>query len=231
MKKYLLLVLFLTCFCRLTFSQYNDALQIDSMRLDSVKRILPLLKDSAKVDMMNEIALRTGYGGYGHRDDSVQYYSLEAYKEAERIGYKSGIAMGLFTHSEYDTDMNKADKGAEIKEKNIRRGIQLAEEVNNYEVLGWGYYTLANIPAIKKDFEKHTKYYKKSINYFLAAGDTLLAAEVCNWLFTDDYTSRGEYEQAFEYGKKSVELSQRAAGTNISISWQQFLLPGIMKQL
>ncbi len=47
-------------------------------------------------------------------------------------------------------------------------------------------------------------------------------AEVTNWV-CGAYLSIGEYEKAFDYGKKSVELSKKS-GTDISNVWHEFLV-------
>jgi tetratricopeptide (TPR) repeat protein len=229
MKKYLLTITLLFVFYSQTFSQYNEARRIDSLRLDSLKKNLPLLKDSARVDVLNEIAIRFGYfdrgGGFAHKDDSIRFYSSKAYEEASKIGYKKGMAMGLISLSGFESWMNKPLTDTAKKRENILKSIHLAEQINNDEVLGWGYYYLHGLTFAKTDFTNHEnieKYYRKSIGYFLQAGDTLHAAELYNWL-CGDYSMTGEYEKAYDYGKKSVDLSKRSS-TYISQTWHEFLV-------
>ncbi len=223
MKKYLLIATLLFGCCLQAFSQYSRALSIDSTRLDSLKRILPLSKGSTKVDLLNEIAIRTGYiAPPQHRMDSVFHYASIAYDEANKIAYKSGTALALIILSGTEGVMNMPVKDEATKEKNILRAIQLGEEVNNNEVLGWGYYHLGSMPSVEKNFKEHVDYYKKSIAYFHKAGDILREAEVTNWLCSE-YSEKGEYETAFDYGKKSVQLSKNS-GTDVLMDWQQFLV-------
>jgi tetratricopeptide (TPR) repeat protein len=92
----------------------------------------------------------------------------------------------------------------------------------DYDVLGYGYYYLSGMPSVANNFENHLNCYKQSVDYFLKAGDLLRAAEVTNWIY-DEYHNRGEYEKAFEYGSKAVELSIRAS-EGVSLSYQQFLI-------
>src|SRR5438552_7711900 len=96
MKKYFFVAVLLSGFCNQAFCQDNDALRIDSTRLDSLKRILPSLKDRARVDLMNLIGLQIGYNAGGspqNRVDSSLFYASKAYTEAIKLGYKSGIAL------------------------------------------------------------------------------------------------------------------------------------------
>src|SRR5687767_13523317 len=199
MKKYFFAVL-LSAFCIQAFSQINEAFKIDSVKLISLKKMLPLLKDSARVDMLNSIAIKTTFNAAGSprvRIDSCLSYASKAYKEAVNLGYKSGTAMAILLLNGIESVMNQPVTDELTKEKNIRAAIRLGEESNDNIVLGYGYYYL----PVKNDFKKHVESWKKSIQYFLKAADTLHAAEVTNWLCSD-YIVRGEYEQAFDYGKK-----------------------------
>jgi tetratricopeptide (TPR) repeat protein len=222
MKKYFLILVILINYSLQALAQSNPAIEIDSLRLDSLKRILPLAKDSTRVDLLNDIATRIGYGSYAHRDDSVRYYSRQAYNEAKRIGYQSGIARGLIFFSGFDPVQNKPIPDEAKAKENLEKGIKIAERLNNYQVLGWGYYFLSGLPSQKGSFTVRVDLDNKSINSFLKGGDTLHAAELANWVF-DEYFYRGEYEKAFEFGKKSVDLSKKSP-TDISLSWHQFLV-------
>jgi tetratricopeptide (TPR) repeat protein len=225
MKKYILILTLLSGICMLALSQGNDAFKTDSVRLINLKKKLPSLKDSARVDLLNLIGLKTGYNAGGSPKDRVDtslFYASKAYSEAVKLGYKSGMALALVQLSGAESNMNLPTKDEDTKEKNLREAIRLAEESNNNEVLGWAYYFLAGLPSVNKDFDKHVDFYKKSINYFLKARDILHAAEVTNWL-CGEYSDKGEYEKAFDYGKKSIELSKNS-GTDFSINWQQFLV-------
>jgi anti-sigma regulatory factor (Ser/Thr protein kinase) len=222
MKKYFLFFFFLSCFWLQSFSQPNAGTRIDSIRVDSLKKMLPLLRDSARVDLLNLISIRMQYSGpvgaFAHKDDSIRFYSSKAYEEATRIGYKSGFAMALIVLSGFEAYENKSFTDTATKERNILKGIELAKEANNSEVLGWGY---CYLPSVQNDFEKRVDCYKKSIGYFLKAGDTLHAAEVTNWLCVE-YLGLGDYEKAYDFGKKSVELSKKSE-TDI-LYWHQFLI-------
>ena len=57
-------------------------------------QLLPSLKDSARVDCLNDLATIYEYMGKT-KSDSGYYYRSLAYKEATKLGYKSGIAMAL----------------------------------------------------------------------------------------------------------------------------------------
>ena len=154
--------------------------------------------------------------------NSVLYCLSNAFEEATRIGYKSGIARGLILLSGFDAYQNKPVTDTAIKVKNILKGIKIAEEIADNEVMGFGYLYLSSMPSKTIEFEKNVDYMKKSIACFQKAGDVLLEAEVNNWL-CGAYLNIGEYEKAFDYGKKSIELSKKS-GTDISNVWHEFLV-------
>lgn len=224
MKKYIVCVALLSgCFFE-SFSQYSEGRRIDSIRLDNLKKNLPIIKDSARVDIMNLIATEVQYfaaiGGFKYKDDTTHYYALKAYQEANKIRYKGGSAMAL---------LNLATKNASDREINIRKAISIAEEINNYEVLGSANYLLSM--AAETDFNKHLDYSKKAIYYFQKAGNILRETEVTDWL-CEEYFYKGEYEAGFEYCKRDYELSKQLRNIKAAgIAWQQFLVQNSLSNM
>ena len=184
MKKYFFIVTLLCGCCLHAISQYSEGRRIDSLKIDSLKKRLPLLKDSVRIDVMELICAHYGVmapiGGFKYRDDSIRNYAIESYNEAKVFNYKRGIAFALLNLL--------ADS---VKEKNILEAIRIGEEINNDELLGFGYYNLAMITDASKDFQQHVEDYKKAIYHFHKAGNKLREAEVSAWL-SDDYSERGE---------------------------------------
>src|SRR5436190_3388504 len=143
-----------------------------------------------------------GFGGFIHRVDSMKLYSEKANQEANKIGYKYGIAralLGLVNSRAFQRIKDSTSK------KYIQQAILIGEEINNDSILAMAYYQLAG-------FEYEVDNYKKAIQYFERAGDYGTVGEVYTWL-TMHYTYKGEYEEAFEYAQKSLELSKKNAHT------------------
>ena len=206
MKKYLLIaVLFFGSFY--AYSQnYTQERKKDSLELDSLKGVLPALKGKERIDALNKasdmFAAFYGFGGFVHRADSMKLYSVLANQEANKIGYKYGIAkslIGLVNSKSYQGIKDSASK------KYILQAISIAEEIENDSLLAISYYHLAG-------FEDEEGNYKKAIHYFERAGDNGTIGEVYTWLCMH-YTYKGEYEEAFEYGQKSLDLSKKNAHT------------------
>jgi tetratricopeptide (TPR) repeat protein len=206
MRKYLFITV-LFFWSLQTYSQnYTVERQKDSLKLDSLKRALPTLKGKEKIDALN-IASEMfssfyGFGGFIHRVDSMKLYSEKANQEANKIGYKYGIAkslLGLVKSREFQRINDSTSK------KYIQQAILIGEEIKNDSILAMAYYHLAG-------YEYEVDNYKKAIRYFEKAGDYGTVGEIYTWL-TMHYTYKGEYEEAFEYAQKSLELSKKNAHT------------------
>src|SRR4030095_2053645 len=85
-RNFLALALFF--FCLQGFSQINEGFKIDSARLISLKKMLPSLKDSSRVDALNDFANKTIFNAGGKaqkRIDTCLFYSSIAHKEAVKL--------------------------------------------------------------------------------------------------------------------------------------------------
>ena len=93
--------------------------------IDSLKKILPLLKDTSRIDCINELSFQ--YTRLLIRD-SAEYFESLAYKESEKINYVHGIAEAVTNQSgiiEYfDNDFIQGEALA-------RRSLALFEKTNN----------------------------------------------------------------------------------------------------
>ena len=96
MSKNILPLIFFCIVAMDSFGQVPNGKPIDSLR-----NKFPALRDSAKVNCLNDLcdAFVFGYGynspGFKTRGDSIIKYANLAYNEAERIGYKYGMGVSL----------------------------------------------------------------------------------------------------------------------------------------
>ena len=173
--------------------------------------------------MLNSIARRTQYILSHQTRVAIAYkYANEALEEATRLKYKTGIAAALLTLSatNFYASMNMPGDIA-TKERYAQQARQLAEEINNYELLGWCYYLFAGVTQVaKNNNDTVIAYWKKSVDNFLKAKATLHAADVVNEL-AGTFADLGQYETAFDYAKMGLELSQKS-GEDFAISWKQY---------
>ncbi|MEP7375430.1 MAG: hypothetical protein ABI675_18680 [Chitinophagaceae bacterium] len=139
MKKYLLIAALL-CSCALeSTSQVVSSAVTDSLSLYNAMNAMKLLKDSAKVDLLNSIAARTTFILSHETRLAIGYkYASEALQEATRLHYKDGIARALLTLSatSFYPSMNMPGDTA-LKNGYFRKAFEIAQQINNHELLGW----------------------------------------------------------------------------------------------
>ena len=223
MKKYILIAtLLFGCFLRAT-SQVVPSIVTDSINLFTAIKTVEHLKDNAKVDMLNSIAARTTFILSHETRLAIGYkYATEALQEAKQLNYKAGIARALLTLSatSFYPSMNMPGDTA-LKNGYFQKAFDIAQEINNHELLGWCYYGMSGMPTYTKNNTGNIiAYYNKAIDNFLKAKDTLFAAEATLELgYT--YGAMGDYEHAFDYARKSLDLAKKS-GTDFSLSWKQY---------
>jgi hypothetical protein len=101
-------------------------------------------------------------------------------QEAARINYRAGIARALLTLSarSFYPSMNMPGDTA-LKNGYFLKAFEIAQEINNHELLGWCYYVMSGMPSYtKNNTDNIIAYHNKAVDNFLKAKDTLFAAQV-----------------------------------------------------
>lgn len=218
MKKYFLFLLLLFTQCIPVISQSTDSLKIDSL-----ENQLLYLKDSAKVDCLNLLARKLSTAGWmkwSEKVDSVYYYALIAYKEADKIDYKRGIGAALINMADSKwlngiyLRINKKDDAETLKgmETYLSQAIPLATQLQDHETLGYAYESWSDMVYAKSksaDPETQAEYFKKAIDHFHIAGNNHKEGEDCLY-HAERYMQRGYYDEAIEYLLRALELNKKS---------------------
>ena len=216
MKKYCFVAAFLLC-CQMTL--LSQQFYRDSLRIDSLQKILPSLKDSARVDCLNLLS-GDGYIAEKFLDTTFRYDSV-ANAEAIKLGYKKGIAASLVTIALHEQNSDAIKDELRLKgkvpremfhsaEEKLNQAIILAGSIRDNQTLGRAYEALAFIFLKIKDSKTGYALYKKSLDHFQKAGDLEQERRICVWLGSA-YFDKGKYEDAFVYFKRSVLLARIAS--------------------
>ena len=203
MRKSFLLVILLMGYIEFLYSQNPNRLL----------QKLPSFNGKERIDCMIEIAKIYNY----KNADSMRYYCKIINDEATKLGYKKAIALSL---------LGLDPKSESLRLQNISNAIRMGEELNDNEVLGWGYLVL----NFAKNYQFSTQIdrrdlielLKKSALYFQKAGDKLREAEVSNYLCRD-CSDIGD-EDGFDYCKRSIELSKQVVSSDKDWERWAFLL-------
>ncbi|HUR65757.1 MAG TPA: histidine kinase [Chitinophagaceae bacterium] len=159
--------------------------------IDSLKKLLPGLRLSARVDCMNTLAHK--YSWLPETDkqkiDSFIYYCIEANKEAKRIDYKKGLGYSYLGLANIEATKAKIyyDEHDDIDTPHIKRAeeynkeaLLIGEKIKNKVIQGGAWWNLASLIEMRNwntDFEKwkpdmsqYEDYLKKAVLIHQASG-------------------------------------------------------------
>ncbi|MEJ7680844.1 MAG: tetratricopeptide repeat protein [Segetibacter sp.] len=178
--RYISLFIIHFLFCTICFAQRE--------KIDSLEKVLPSLRDSSRVDCLNELS-----EAYilANRIDSAKYHVALAYEESKKINYGHGMAEAKSLEAEtVGEDFFQA-------EKLNREAIELYTTTQNkkrlaetYFNLGFVLYAQSMFTEAIKNFDTNYKLYKKNNN----ARGMCRAISTAAWV----YEESGNYEKAFE---------------------------------
>ena len=219
MRKYLLIIT-LVCGIQVTsFAQSSQSILADSLRIDSLQKVLPTLRDTARINCLNSLGEaflnRDGYK-IKIRADSGSRYAIMAKNEAQKINYKRGIAYSMINLNEayffYVIDNNNMgiDNAVTLSkwDEYLKQLFSLAIELNDNEIWGNAYYWQADMYAKTNNSKAKLESQKKSLSYFQKAGNEFRESEISTWICMH-YSGNGEYEDGFDYCKRSLELAKK----------------------
>jgi hypothetical protein len=182
----------------------------DSLKIDSIKKILPKLKTTARIESM--IFLCENFGNINALD-SLTYYGNQVLKESKMLGYKRGIAMGTLATSFTSLDS--------LKEKKAKEALQIGKEIGDEEVQGWASFVLnsATSPGLNNAEARGLE----PIEHFRKAGKTLRAAFLNTW-FCQYYSAAGENEKAFDCARENLAVLKNITSPEFHYIYKQSLL-------
>jgi tetratricopeptide (TPR) repeat protein len=189
----------------LFISAFNDSLSQKSVA-DSLESILPLVKDTARVSLLNKIATLTS------RTDSKKSltYSQEALKLAQEIDFKNGIALSHRTVGLAWFFNNDHQQAIE----NFLLSTDLALANKQWELAIQNYLNLAGIYcSVFGNYVKGLEFYTKALN--------LCESQTVTHKIYDAYSGiayvyhhQGENEKALEYYLKALQFIETTNDKN-----------------
>jgi tetratricopeptide (TPR) repeat protein len=202
--------------------QTPESIKRDSLRVDSLQKLLPFLHDTARINCLNFVSEafvnRDGFK-IRRRADSANHYAIMANAEAQKINYKRGLAYALINFCSVaffvviDNNNQHIDNAPMfIKwEDYLSKLFTLALELNDNDIWASAYYSRADFFAKKNNKRAVIEANRKSLEYFQKSGNEARVSEISTWLCMQ-YSDNGEYEKAFDYCKLSLQLAKKRAG-------------------
>jgi tetratricopeptide (TPR) repeat protein len=189
-------------FCAIAFAQ--------RARIDSLKKVLPTLYDSARVDCLN--ALSEAYLKVNEPERPVQYrniigdtaanYAKLAYEEAVKINYTHGIAESLSYKGEIET----FSQNFPVQERLSREAIDLYRRTANKKGIAEAYYILSHALYAESEFAEAIKNLDTAFYWYKKNGDTngmFYTLTIAHWV----YNAAGDYEKCFELARKCLDMA------------------------
>ncbi len=197
MKKYILIGIFLLAAKSDGLSQKDKRLKIDSL-----KKILPSLKDTARIDCLN--ALSQGY--IGVKTDSAKLYGLQALKEANNINYTYGQGKAYFRIA-----LSLWVSGMEFPamERYSNMAIIHFKKYPNDQQLGVAYRDLGYSKWAQSSFPEAIDAMQTCLQLYIKAGDTADIGSIYNILGAIE-AERGYYGNALQYLLKGIGFNQES---------------------
>jgi tetratricopeptide (TPR) repeat protein len=169
--------------------------------IDSLKKALPYLHDSARVDCLNEIVY---YFFQISEKDSIEHYLPLEYNEAKKLNYAHGIAVSFFQMAaDYSFHNNHTEAEKTSKQSlywyaltNNKKYIEIA-----YNELGVAFWNQSMYDEAITNFQQSYEWAKKADPYLWTCNALDFMGQV--------YCESGKYDSAFYKYKQTLELTQR----------------------
>src|SRR5688572_16376413 len=218
MRKYLLITLLAAVF-NSAFAQFSEKINRDSVKVDSMQKILLTQKDTTRINTLNNIAEafldRQDYK-FKPKCDSAMTYSEIAIKEATGSGFKPGIAKSLIVfcvcHNLYSFH-NRNTQADNISnqskwEMHLKQLFELADEINDALILARAYASQSNLMSWQKNEKGELAALEDALKWFKKAGKEISEAEMAT-LIGYNYQQSGNFEIAFNYFTRALQIARK----------------------
>ena len=201
---------FTCCFC---FAQTE--------KIDSLKRILPDLTDSAGIDCLNELGFEYSnpYWKLSHyvQTDTALFYTVRAEKDARQLNYIKGIGNALQNfgiieeqRGNFITAEEYTSQAIHLLEKTDMQSEYHRAIVN----LGWCYFNQGR-------YQESLHEYKKAIPYYENIGDSTHIAMIYR-MTGNNYDWQGRTDSSFYFFQKNCNIKKRSDDINGIIHTTEF---------
>jgi tetratricopeptide (TPR) repeat protein len=190
-------------FCIICLAQ----LELVPREVDSLKKLLPLTKDSARVDCL--IALGGRYSisfNHFHQDTGIILLD-QAYKEAVQINYNYGIARALRSRAGMELIRHRYS----VSERYIRKSIPYFEKIQNNLQQRQGHTAIGYVLYAQGKFDEAIAEFQTTVHILqkpYSEKERHLISESLEFLGVI-YGLKGELEKGFELAQKGLAESEK----------------------
>ncbi|HET7897176.1 MAG TPA: tetratricopeptide repeat protein, partial [Flavisolibacter sp.] len=176
-------------------------------KIDSLKTILPRLKDTARINCLLEIA--RGYFSVPNKD-SITHYSNRGFAEAKRLNYLRGMAVGMMHRSGMAVCFrNDYSGGAQLAGEAIR----LFHSSPNKQEIPLAYQILGRAQTELGRYDEALANLHLSMKWAQVTGDDRWIATNLETM-TDIYRDRGDYVKLLETQQQLARMDRACGNTD-----------------
>ena len=178
--------------------------------IDSLKKMLPFLKDTARINCLNELGFEFSDRYWSkskyQQTDTALFYTLQAQNESQQLHYLRGIGKALENMGVIEEEHGNF----KVAEDYTRKALPVLEKENmqaDYHrtlvLLGWILYN-------RGFFAQSIAFYKKELPYYEATKDSEHIASISR-VTARAYDAMGNSGDAFTYFQKDFAIEKHPA--------------------
>lgn len=171
-------------------------------RIDSLKKVLPALKDSARIDCLN--ALSVAYANI--QTDTAVIFAVQALEEAGRNGYTKGTANAYYSFGQIECA--KGENFPEM-EQHSKTAVALFEKIHDEKKYAKSVFLLGIAYWAQSKFSHAIVEFHKALQFYLKTGDVINIGIAYNYLSHVE-EERGYYEKSLQYCLKGLEVQKKS---------------------
>ena len=207
-----LVVYFCLAFC--TINLFGQIPEFSNPYIDSLKQQIDFASDSAKVDLLNQIA----YNYYYYYHDSTEGYAKLAIELADSLDYKKGLSEALrMMGIAFQADNNDVEAI-----EWLFKGLETAQSINYHQGIADNLNSIGILYNSIEDYDQAISFFNRSVIYQKIARNRLREGI----LYTNIgviYTIRNELDSSLYYFQKSkVILDSIGEEKWIAMVYSQF---------
>ena len=170
-------------------------------KIDSLKNVLPALKDSERIDCLNAIS----HAYIWVETDSARLFATQALDEAVTLNYIKGMAVSN-NNLAWITRLLADDYP--LMEMYCKKAIALLEKTGYKEQLAYSWFLLGCSFAAQSKFSSSLTAFEKAGKEYLMMGDELSLSNVYAFM-ADVETNRGHYERSLQFSVKWLDITKK----------------------
>jgi LytS/YehU family sensor histidine kinase len=207
-SKYIKLFILQFFLCIVCFAQRE--------KIDSLKKVLTSLKDTARIDCFNNLSL--GYVQL-EKKDSANYFAMLAYQQSNQVNYLHGMAIALARKARI---VKHFDNDCAASEKLVRASLNYFNSTGNKEGINGAYHEMIYALQCQSRFEEAAEYNMKQLEFYKYKGNNEGIFNVLKSM-SALYKEAGNYEKSFYY----IQQCRQYARENNNLYWLQCALFGL----